>query len=234
MRIGLSYDQGTPKYRLYKEAVLEAAERYGHKVDVVWLAGAQQPLDRAALKAVDGIVLTGGADVDPSRYGFDDKDGVCEHTFEGRDEAELPIVDEIFARSIPTLAICRGMQFLNVTQGGSLIPDLPARWSHEFDDDEERHAITLDAGSSLSAAVAGLVTGSVSSAHHQAVDRLGRGLRAVAHARDGVVEAIEWTDATQKPWLIAVQWHPERMSLDENLAGPLFHAFFQAVADRSR
>lgn len=230
MRIGLSYDQGTPKYRLYADALVAAGQRYGRPVDVVWLAGAQQSLDREALATVDGILLTGGGDVEPGRYGFDDTEGLCEHLFEGRDEAELPIVEEIFARKLPTLAICRGMQFLNVTRNGSLIPDLPARYSHEFDDDEDRHQVAIEPSSQLCSEVGDIVTGSVSSAHHQAIDRLGDGLRVVARAKDGVVEAVEWIDPREKPWLIAVQWHPERMSLDENLSGPLFRAFLEAAA----
>jgi putative glutamine amidotransferase len=229
VRIGLSYDQGTAKYPLYASALVEAGERFGYLVEPIWLAGATRPFDRAALESVDGIVLTGGADVDPRRYGFADPDGLCNFAMPERDEAELPVVEEIFRRSLPTLAICRGMQFLNVVRGGSLVPDLP---DHEGDDDTRRHAVRIEADSRL-AALAGRIEAPASTAHHQAVDRPGDGLRIVAAAQDGVAEGIEWIDPSDKPWLVAVQWHPERMNLDEPLAGLLYQAFLGAVAAKA-
>jgi gamma-glutamyl-gamma-aminobutyrate hydrolase PuuD len=225
----LSYDQGTAKYPLYASALVEAGKRFGYAVEPVWLAGAARAFDAASLASVEGIVLTGGADVSPHRYGFADPEGLCTFALPERDEAELPIVDEIFRRSVPTLAICRGMQFLNVIRGGSLIPDLP---NHEGDDDTRRHPVRLEAGSRL-AGLAGAVEGLASTAHHQAVDRPGDGLRIVAAAEDGVAEGIEWIDPSDKPWLVAVQWHPERMNLDEPLAGLLYQAFLDAVSAKA-
>lgn len=227
MRIGLSYDQGTAKYPLYREALLDAGARYGYAVEAVWLAGRDRELDPAVLASLDGLVLTGGADVEPSRYGFDDPEGVCIHVLPERDAAEEPIVQAMIERRLPCLAICRGMQFLNVLRGGSLVPDLPG---HEPDDAAERHGVTIAADSQLARVAGGATAGAVSSSHHQAVDRPGEGLRVVARADDGVVEAIEWAQPGGKPWLVAVQWHPERMSLDEPLAGALYEAFLQACA----
>jgi putative glutamine amidotransferase len=229
MRIGLSFDQGTAKYPLYASALVEAGTRFGYSVEPVWLAGTKRVFDRAALESVDGIVLTGGADVSPDRYGFADPDGLCHFSLPKRDEAELPVVEEIFRRSLPTLAICRGMQFLNVVRGGSLVPDLP---NHEGDDDSRRHAVRFEQGSRL-AYLAGRLEAPASTAHHQAIDRPGDGLRVVAFADDGVVEGIEWIDPSDKPWLVAVQWHPERMDLDEPLAGLLYEAFLGAVAAKT-
>jgi putative glutamine amidotransferase len=225
VRIGLSFDQGTGKYPLYASALVEAGKKFGYPVEPVWLAGTTREFDREALENVDGIVLTGGADVAPHRYGFADPDGLCHFALPERDEAEEPIVAEIFRRCVPTLAICRGMQFLNVLRGGTLVPDLP---DHEGDDDSRRHLVRLEPGSDL-AAIAGQSEAPASTAHHQAVDRPGDGLRIVARAEDGVVEGIEWIDPSDKPWLVAVQWHPERMNLDEPLAGLLYQAFLRAV-----
>jgi putative glutamine amidotransferase len=230
MRIGLSFDQGTPKYALYASALELAGERYGYEVEPVWLAGVGRALDRGALESVDGIVLTGGADVDPRRYGFADPDGLCRFAMPERDEAELPVLEEIFRRSVPTLAICRGMQFLNVFRGGTLVPDLP---NHDGDDDSRRHPVRLEADSRL-AAIAGLTAAPGSTSHHQAVGRPGEGLRIVGAADDGTVEAIEWSDPAGKPWLVAVQWHPERMDLGEPLSGSLYRAFLEASAARAR
>lgn len=227
MRIGLSYHQGRPKDPLYEAALLEAGERFGAEIEPVWLAGLDKTLDPAVLQTLDGLVLTGGADVVPSRYGFDDREGVCRFVLPKRDEAELPIVAFALERRLPILAICRGMQLLNVARGGSLVPDLPG---HDWDDDSARHSVRLEPTSYLASGILGREEGPVSSSHHQAVARLGEGLRTVAASEDGIVEAIEWEDPAGKPWLVAVQWHPERMSLDEPLSGPLYKAFLEAVA----
>jgi putative glutamine amidotransferase len=226
VKIGLSYDQGTPKYRLYAGALLAAAEAAGIDVQPVWLAGVDMPLDRAALGTIDGLVLTGGPDVEPKRYAFADEQGVCQ-TAQGRDDVEWEILRTAFTRRIPILAICRGMQLLNVFQGGSLVPDLN-RGGHRLQD-EARHAVALEGGSALGMLL-GRSEGDVTSSHHQAVQRLGNGLRVAARHADGTIEAIEWNSPMRKPWLAAVQWHPERMGPDEPFSGVLYRGFLQAVA----
>ena len=225
MKIGLSYDQGTPKYRLYAGALLAAAEAANIEVQPIWLAGTQAPLDRAALESIDGLILTGGADVEPGRYGFEDADGVCQISA-GRDDVEWEILRAALRRRIPILAICRGMQLLNVFQGGSLVADL-SREGHRLEEDA-RHPVALEAGSGL-AMLVGRRDGEVSSSHHQAVNRLGNGLRVAARHPDSTIEAIEWNSPMRKPWLAAVQWHPERMGPDEPFAGALYRGFLQAV-----
>ncbi len=225
MRIGLSYDQGTPKYRLYRDALIEAAARFGHSVEPAWLASVGRAPDLAVIESLDGIVMTGGADVEPWRYGFEDPGGVCIYTLHERDEAELPILAAALDRGIPILAICRGMQLLNVACAGTLVPDLPG---HEIPD-ELRHPVDVVPDSNLAAIVGR--RGVASTSHHQAVDNPGNGLRIVARAPDGIVEAIEWTNPHERAWLAAVQWHPERMSLDEPLSGSLYCAFLSASAD---
>jgi putative glutamine amidotransferase len=226
MRIGLSYDQGTAKYPLYASTLIAAGEHFGYPLEAVWLAGPAAPRRTEGLDGIDGVVFTGGADVEPHRYGLDDAGNVCV-TFPGRDEAEIPLLEEAIAREIPVLAICRGMQLLNVVCGGTLVPDLPG---HDLDD-AARHPVVVDPNSGL-AAILGSTAVAVSSSHHQAVDRLGRGLRIAARSQDGIVEAIEWEDGQRLPWLAAVQWHPERMALDEPAGGNLYAAFLGAVATK--
>jgi putative glutamine amidotransferase len=226
LKIGLSYTEGKPKYRLYAEALVEAGARFGMAVEPVWLAGIAKPFDAKALDGLAGVVLTGGADVVPERYGFADPNGLCRFTLPERDEVEFPLVEAVLERGVPILAICRGMQMLNVVCGGSLVPDLPG---HDWEDDSARHAVSLASGSFLAERVTGRTEGNVSSSHHQAVDRPGNGLRVVGTSADGIVEAIEWADPQKKPWLVAVQWHPERMSLDEPLSGSLYGGFLEAV-----
>ena len=227
LKIGLSYDEGRPKDRLYVDALLEAGTRFGVPVEPVWLLRAGQPFESRSLDDLAGVVLTGGADVDPRRYGFDDATGLCRFANPARDDAEFPLAGDVLERGLPVLAICRGMQMLNVVCGGTLIADLPG---HDSDDDSDRHGVALTTGSFLVDRVAGSSAGKVSSSHHQAVDRLGKGLRIVGTSPDGVVEAIEWAEPEKMPWLVAVQWHPEQMTLDEPLAGTLYGAFLRAAA----
>ena len=226
MKIGVSYDQGSPKYRLYIGALLAAADAFGSPVEPCWLAGKGRELDLNATDAIDGLILTGGADVEPHRYGFADPLGHCA-TSAGRDDAEILILEHALTRRIPILAICRGMQLLNVHLGGSLDPHLSTTEAHRLPDDR-RHDVTIDIHSNL-ARISGGHSGAVSSSHHQAVKQLADGLRPVASHADGTLEAFEWLDPFRKPWLAAVQWHPERMSLDEPLAGGLYRGFLQAV-----
>ena len=226
MRIGLSFDQGTPKYARYAGALEAAARRDGLNVEACWLVGAGRKLDAEALSSIDALVLTGGADVEPQRYGRANAATLC-RTFDGRDEAEIAILEHALARKLPMLAICRGTQLLNVYLGGTLVPDLEVP-GHSLDDDE-RHAVSLEANSSLHR-ITGVRSGDVTSSHHQAIGQLGRELRVIARHADGTVEAIEWSDPAGKPWLAAIQWHPERMQLEEPLAGPIYHSFLAAAS----
>ncbi|HVC30363.1 MAG TPA: gamma-glutamyl-gamma-aminobutyrate hydrolase family protein [Steroidobacteraceae bacterium] len=231
MRIGLSYHQGTPKYRLYLGALLAAAEQAGYDdVLPLWMASPKEPLKPDALETLDGLIVTGGSDVEPQRYGFDDSLGVCE-SFPGRDEPELVMLESALQRRLPILAICRGMQLLNVQRGGTLIPHLPTAADHQLRDGE-RHLVQIEPGSALGR-LARTSEAPATSSHHQAVDRIGTGLKAIAWHSDRTIEALTWSHPLRKPWLMAVQWHPERMALSEPLAGPLFEGFLQAVKART-
>lgn len=165
----------------------------------------------AILDRIDGLVLSGGEDVDPSRYGARPEPGKAYSA--DRDRFEIELVRLARARRMPTLAICRGLQVTNVAFGGSLIVDLPVTPAHArvVDGAEQldgRHAVRFTAGSRLER-VYGAGERVVNTIHHQAVDRLGDGLIASAFASDGVIEAIEPSD----DWpLLAVQWHPEKMT----------------------
>jgi len=178
----------------------------------------------AALAAVRGLVLTGGEDVAPARYGaaphprLGDVDPV-------RDAAELALIAAARARGLPILAICRGIQILNVALGGTLYQDLdserPGPVPHN--DETGRHPVHVEAGSLLERTL-GTRAASVNSRHHQAIRDLAPGLKAVAWADDGVIEGAELTAATE-PWIVAVQWHPEDLT-----ERALFDGFARAVA----
>ncbi len=183
------------------------------------------------LDSVDGLVLTGGEDVDPARY------HAAAHPLIGptnaaRDATEIALVLAARARRIPMLAICRGIQLLNVALGGTLIQHLPAERPSSIDHDpplgrEARvHDVVLDHGSRLAAAL-GETHVRVNSFHHQALDRVADGLRVVARAGDGIIEGAEWRGDDW--WVLAVQWHPEDLTLtperwDRSLLGALLEA----------
>ena len=163
------------------------------------------------LDGLDGLVLAGGADIDPASYG-DDRHPKTTNTRPDRDHAEIALALRALERDLPVLGICRGMQLINVARGGTLVQHLPDDVGHgdhrrrlgSFDDAD--HDVRLAEGS-LAARACGELLHSTKSHHHQAVDRLGDGLVATGWSvLDDLVEAIEMPDAR---WVLGVQWHPE-------------------------
>jgi putative glutamine amidotransferase len=174
---------------------------------------------------VHGLVLTGGEDVEPARYGATPHPKL-EKPDTTRDAAELALIAAARQRRLAILGICRGIQVLNVALGGTLYQDLeserPGPVVHAGGDDR-RHAVRIEPGSLLEKTL-GARSITVNSRHHQAIRELAPGLRAVAWAEDGLIEAVEAVDAGA-PWTLAVQWHPE--DLNERA---LFDGFARAVA----
>jgi putative glutamine amidotransferase len=163
----------------------------------------------AATDRLDGLLLTGGGDIDPGRY------GAQPHPRTGRvsaprDAAELDLLDAATAAGLPVLGVCRGLQLLNVARGGTLCQHLPDGAGHTpAPGTFGSHPVRVAAGTRLAGILGANGDGvDVPTAHHQAVDRLGEGLVATAWAEDGVVEAVE-ASAAGDPFLLAVQWHPE-------------------------
>ena len=179
-----------------------------------------------ALDAVSGLVLTGGEDVHPSNYG-ESPHPRLESTDQARDAVELALYRAARARGLPVLAICRGIQLVNVAEGGTLYQDLaselPSAINHV--DPEGRHGLRVEPGSLLQRTVGDPAR--VNSRHHQAVKRLARSLRAVAWADDGVIEGVEPSEAGA-PWLLAVQWHPE-----DDVETGLFEGFGSEVSQHA-
>jgi putative glutamine amidotransferase len=195
-----------------------------------------EPTDAdAALVGVAGLVLTGGEDVDPARYGAAPHPRLGD-VHAGRDAFETALVHAARARAIPTLAICRGVQILNVALGGTLIQDIPSERpdaiQHDGDWDRSArvHEVDVTAGSRLARAL-GTERPIVNSMHHQAIGAVASSLAAVAHAPDGVVEGVEWPGDDW--WMVGVQWHPEELSsTPEPWDRSLFSAF-ASVAQRA-
>lgn len=201
--------------RSYVDAVVRAG---GIPVLLPPVGGAQ----REIVGRLDGLVLSGGADIDPARYGAE-RDERTKVVRPERDSYEFTLLNEATAAGLPVLAVCRGMQLLNVALGGSLVQHLPDTVGHAG------HMATPGVfGTSQVTTLAGSAIETIAGAqaqvhchHHQAVDRLADGLRATAWATDGTVEAVE-SDGDR--FLLGVQWHPEENIDDRLFAELIAHA----------
>jgi putative glutamine amidotransferase len=185
---------------------------------------------------LDGFVLPGSpADVDPARYGAS-KHQKTNELDDRRDSTDIGVLRHAFQNGKPVLAICYGCQILNVYLGGSLVQDIrserPKSGPHGNTDlppgavkgDVEHGAAFIEG--SLLAQLNRAADGTINSSHHQAIDRLGEGLRVTATATDGTIEGVEWTSGSS--WIVGVQWHPERM-VGDPLAERLFAEFVAAA-----
>lgn len=170
------------------------------------------------LAAFDGVLLPGGADLEPGRYGAEPAPHTTD-TVAFQDDFDLGVTNALLGTDIPVLAICRGMQVLNVALGGTLHQHLPEAMHHN-----SIHPVTVKPGSRLHGIV-GAERIEVSSYHHQAIDRLGADLTVTASA-GGVIEAVEHRRAD----IVAVQWHPE----DRHAVSPTDAALFADLVDRAR
>lgn len=183
---------------------------------------------RQLVETLDGVVLAGGFDCDPSLYN-ETAHATLEPMDPRRQENELAIARAAYEAGIPTLGICLGMQMMNVSRGGSLIQDIDSAVETDIrhasiPEDRARHEVIVDAGSRLATMLPSLEF-NVNSSHHQAVARVGEGLRVTAHAPDKVVEAIE---DPKHPFFIGVQWHPEDMAGEASAEG-VWTAFIESA-----
>ena len=229
-RVGLTTYRETAAWGVWNEAADLLPSSYA---DAVALAGGlplllpPAALDepgrsaRVVLAGLHGLVLSGGADLDPSRYRAE-RDEHTGPARTNRDTWELALAQAALECGMPVLAICRGMQVLNVALGGDLVQHLPDQVGHTGHcpviGKHGRHAVVLAGDSTI-----GRLLGSAANVptyHHQGVDRLGAGLVASGWAEDDVVEAIELPGAR---WVVGVQWHPEVAD-----GAPLFRGFAEA------
>ena len=225
--------EGVERVRL-NAAYVRALESVG-LVPIVVPPSASPNAALRVLDVVAGLLLSGGEDVDPSRY------GAVPHPELGpincaRDDTEMALLSRARALGLPTLAICRGIQVMNVALGGTLVQDLPSEReglaAHDVDDERDSrvHGVRIDPDSRL-VSILGAQSLGVNSIHHQAVDRLGEAMRISARADDGTVEGVESDDPNW--WMVGVQWHPEELTTTpEPWDRRLFAAF--AAACRAR
>lgn len=186
-------------------------------------------------KSCQGILLTGGTDVHPDAYdGDNDYPNKPDEWDEDRDQYEETVYKYAKVNKLPILAICRGLQLVNVIEGGTLIQDLGEKnQAHKKEGTEDKyHTVTVDSRTLLGDAT-GAMSGEVNSAHHQAVDpeAVANTLVVNATSKDDVIEGLEFKDKTNKGFMVAVQWHPERMKdKDSNaLSRNLKKSFLAAI-----
>lgn len=187
----------------------------------------------APMEPFDGLVLGGGSDVDPARYGRPKVRGARVKVDRERDETDFAFLERALHEGVPVFGICRGIQVVNVAFGGTLVQDLPTQREsplvHQRSAREKTrldHAVSVRPGTRLHA-IAGSEEIAVNSRHHQAVENLGRGLVESGRAPDGVIEAIEQPEQR----VLAVQWHPENLASDP-VSRRLFEDFARAVEER--
>jgi putative glutamine amidotransferase len=218
------------------EDYLESMRRAGGEpVEVV--VGGESP--EQILARVDGLMLTGGGDVDPQLYGE-----VPHETFQaaetGRDAFEIALARAAVAKGIPLLAICRGMQVLNVAMGGTLVQDIPSQVTGALPHSVPQpragsaHEVWVSKGSKLQELLKDHMeddeTCHVNSRHHQSVKQVAKGFEITATSPDGVIEAMEKPDA---PYCVAVQWHPENFWRTGEFR-ELFEGLVQAANSRKK
>jgi gamma-glutamyl-gamma-aminobutyrate hydrolase PuuD len=189
-----------------------------------------RPGDPTPPEALDGVLFSGGVDVDPCHYGQEAEPSV--EVDEERDKFELPLARRAIEAGLPVLGICRGMQLLNVVAGGSLIQDLDGHRVAPGSDRSGHHVVRVAPGSQL-AAILGQAEVPVNSRHHQALGEaeLAPGLTPTAWSSDGIVEAFE---RPGDGWLLAVQWHPERVDEVDPACRRLADALVERAARRPR
>ena len=232
MRIVLTLDRDASgrEENDYVEALIGAGFR---RDEIVIL-----PPGSPATGEFDGVVIGGGCDVDPARYGQSARPDANLELDADRDATDFALLDLALGSQTPTLAICRGLQVVNVAMGGTLVQDLPSQrpgaLAHEVAEREKkdntrlRHTVRVAAGTKLSG-IAQADELPVNSRHHQAIERPAPALTVSAVAPDGVIEAVE----APEPWLLGVQWHPENLAASDGASRRIFEEFARAVRARA-
>jgi putative glutamine amidotransferase len=216
------------------EPYISSLRAAGAEPVVLSLGLAAEHLGKIA-STLDAVLLTGSpADVDPSRFRAARHSATADPD-QHRERTDWALLEHAFAEQKPVLAICYGIQSLNVFLKGTLVQDIPSELrtsiAHETGDEEPApevfHTTRIDLDSKLSRMDGASEEARVNSSHHQSILDAGRELRIVSRAPDGVVEAVEWAGGNN--WVVGVQWHPERMSGRDPFARSLFRELVQAA-----
>jgi putative glutamine amidotransferase len=210
---------------------IEALQRAGAQEAILSPVAIADAGGAEMLARFDGLLLLGGGDLDPVEYGHERR-GEVYSVIAHRDRFEIALVRAAIELGVPTLAICRGHQVLNVARGGTLDQHITGRdgvldhGKPGVEGGASVHELELEPGSRLAEAMR-VTRASCSSHHHQAVDRVGDGLRVTAHATDGIIEGIELSG---NAWIVGAQWHPEDTAADDPAQQGLFDTFVEQAA----
>ena len=206
MKIALTYTGHPEKHQFYVDWL-----KAGSDIEVIRLSAEENNPD--TINECDALVLSGGVDIHPCFYNSHITDYPHAPEFkEKRDEFEINVFKYAQENKLPVLGICRGLQLINVIYNGTLIQDLGDNSFNKIHrgGPDKSHPVTIEQGTTLFNII-GDEHAQINSAHHQAINKLGEELVINARAADGTIEGIERKDATGKPFLLAIQWHPERM-----------------------
>ena len=186
------------------------------------------------LECIDGIVFSGGGDIDPAIFD-QERHETTESIDAERDAFEIALIEKAFARDVPILAICRGIQVMNVAQGGTLIQDIPTQTDADAEHAQRRVGVgehdlfqsaTILEGDNLVSAAMGAGLVNINSFHHQALGDVASSLEVVATSDDGIIEAVY---APEQTFVIGTQWHPERLAAEHTEHQALFDRLVQAA-----
>ena len=233
LKIVISKAEGSDNYLKYEKWIKGTDKR------IQTISLYSLPLDSALaeLKSADGLFLSGGPDVHPNRYNKPQDSSLCYMDLQ-RDTLEFALIEAALKLKMPILAVCRGEQVMNVALGGDLISDIPSQAPGTIRHGSDSvftatHEVKIAQNSQLHriSGVTKLVTNSF---HHQAIGRVAEPLKIIGKSADGIVEAVQWKNARGKSYLLAVQWHPERMPSDDKLSNSIRKAFLGKVASYSK
>jgi putative glutamine amidotransferase len=205
---------------------------------LVWLDLYHMPFDSALLllESCNGLLISGGPDVNPAYYDKAEDTVKCGDIDHFRDSLEFALIEKAISMELPILGICRGLQIFNIYHGGSLYADIPTDLdtlvAHRCPDTYDCfHDVRVVKGSGLHA-ITGVSSGITNSNHHQGIRRIGKGLIGIARTDEGLIESIEYSNRDEMPFFIAVQWHPERMDTANPFSLPVAQSFINAAYDR--
>ena len=197
------------------------------------------PLDSAlkVLENCSGLLLNGGADVYPGRYNKEDDTSKCGWIDFKRDSLEFALIHKALEMELPILGVCRGLQMLNIYNGGSLYADIPkdldTSIKHRCKDTYNCFHNIKVVENTLLYQTSQITEGTTNSNHHQGIDKLSAKLMATAYSDEGLIEGIQWKDPDNKPFMLAIQWHPERMDYTNPLSLPIAMYFLREAKEYS-
>jgi len=229
--IGISKASGSGNYHKYAGWLQPA----GRNIKCIDLSVMSEEDLRKTLPQLAGILISGGPDVHPSNYGMDADTIKCETIEPERDKLEFELINYAISNKVPLLGICRGLQIINVYLGGTLFADIrvdyPGTINHRKEKpDTAMHKVQILESAGLRKIVK-TENETVNSFHHQGINKLAEDLAVNAKSEDGLIEGIEWKNTTKKGFLMAVQWHPERMNFSDKLSGSIALKFVYEASE---